>query len=490
MTGRPASQAVDQPVVFLLISPSAIDMAAPTGRDRRDYDHLDKVLISPENCSFRGEGNANIVVTLKNEDRVLRLRKSAAFAEDKISLVGESWQKCHAEADFIERVMKALLGSRFVFPPVLVRLTADNVRLINKAVQLERPSHRLKKNVREVPTVGLLFPDHCTLPSHLRKFSEGPVLSIEIKPKQGFLPSPSDVPIDHRVRASVCRFHLAQASKVSKGRVSSLSTYCPLDLFSGCPRRMKNALKELLYHPQNNLRVFKDKELIFSEESRESLDVTLKDFFHESSLVSSREDELCHMVTQVLRHPYPDATSIGAETSESSGPQSCPTSHPCTCTTRMKADHQLPRGCVLDRVLRAQRLGCVDVAVVYPLYLKLKDTVKSERAECLKDGYPAPTLPKGLGCQGRQNFETDHAFACRKIWEFLVALTARDCSIMLSLQRLSPAAPTSWEESVVSDSDGQAYLFSIAVVDLDPKSVDKLEKVYFDDCNMVRTACA
>lgn len=252
---------------------------------------------------------------------------------------------------------------------------------------------------------------------------------------------------------------------------------------------MKNALKELLYHPQNNLRVFKDKELIFSEESRESLDVTLKDFFHESSLVS-REDELCHMVTQVLRHPYPDATSIGAETSESSGPQSCPTSHPCTCTTRMKADHQLPRGCVLDRVLRAQRLGCVDVAVVYPLYLKLKDTVKSERAECLKDGYPAPTLPKGLGCQGRQNFETDHAFACRKIWEFLVALTARDCSIMLSLQRLSPAAPTSWEESVVSDSDGQAYLFSIAVVDLDPKSVDKLEKVYFDDCNMVRTACA
>lgn len=44
------------------------------------------------------------------------------------------------------------------------------------------------------------------------------------------------------------------------------------------------------------------------------------------------------------------------------------------------------------------------------------------------------------------------------------------------------------EDSVVEDSYGQAYLFSLAVVDLDPKSVDKLEKVYFDDCSMIRTA--
>ncbi|XP_077488184.1 inositol phosphate kinase 1 isoform X1 [Amblyomma americanum] len=473
-------------------------MATPTGRERSGCDPVEKFLISPENCAFRGEGNANIVVTLKNEDKVLRLRKSAAFSEDTISLIGESLQKCHMEADFIEHVMKPLLGSQFVRAPVLIRLTAENVRLINKAVQLDRPLHRLKKNVKEAPTVGLLFPDYCTLPSHLRKFAEGPVLSIEIKPKQGFLPSPHDLPLKHQVRASVCRFHLAQTLKVTKGRISSLSMYCPLDLFSGCPRRMRNALKELLYHPQNNLRIFKNKELVFSEESRSSLDVALKDIFHESCLVST-EDNLCHLVTKVLRHPYPSTITTDAVTSvnDVNVPQSCPSSHPCTCTTRMKADHRLPRGSVLDRVLRTQRLGSIDVAAAYPLYLSLKDSLqcageKVPLAEYLKDGHPAPCLPKAVGCRDRQNYETDHVFACRKIWEFLVALTARDCSIMLSLQRLSSAAKVqSWEQdSVVEDSCGQAYLFSVAVVDLDPKSVDKLEKVYFDDCSMIQTACA
>ncbi|KAH7947732.1 hypothetical protein HPB52_015413 [Rhipicephalus sanguineus] len=437
-------------------------MAAPTGRDRSGCDPAEKLLISPENCAFRGEGNANIVVTLKNEDRVLRLRKSAAFTE------------------------------------VLVRLTAENVRLINKAVHLERPLHRLKKNVKEVATVGLLFPDHCTLPSHLRKYAEGPVISIEIKPKQGFLPSPHDLPFEHKVRSSVCRFHLSQTSKVSKGRISSVSMYCPLDLFSGCPKRMKSALRELLYHPQNNLRVFKNKKLVFSEESRTNLEDALKDFFLESSLVS-RDDNLCHLVTKILRHSYPETGAVSAASGvwDVAMPQSCPSSHPCTCTTRMKADHRLPRGCILDRVLQAQRLGSIDVSTAYPLYLSLKDTLhcageKPPLLEYLKDGYPAPFLPKAMGCHDRQNYETDHTFACRKIWEFLVALTARDCSIMLSLQRLSSAAKVlTWEEDyVVEDAYGQAYLFSLAVVDLDPKSVDKLEKVYFDDCSMIRTACS
>ncbi|XP_037519974.1 inositol-pentakisphosphate 2-kinase [Rhipicephalus sanguineus] len=473
-------------------------MAAPTGRDRSGCDPAEKLLISPENCAFRGEGNANIVVTLKNEDRVLRLRKSAAFTEDTISLIGESLQKCHMEADFIENVMKPLFGSRFVHPPVLVRLTAENVRLINKAVHLERPLHRLKKNVKEVATVGLLFPDHCTLPSHLRKYAEGPVISIEIKPKQGFLPSPHDLPFEHKVRSSVCRFHLSQTSKVSKGRISSVSMYCPLDLFSGCPKRMKSALRELLYHPQNNLRVFKNKKLVFSEESRTNLEDALKDFFLESSLVS-RDDNLCHLVTKILRHSYPETGAVSAASGvwDVAMPQSCPSSHPCTCTTRMKADHRLPRGCILDRVLQAQRLGSIDVSTAYPLYLSLKDTLhcageKPPLLEYLKDGYPAPFLPKAMGCHDRQNYETDHTFACRKIWEFLVALTARDCSIMLSLQRLSSAAKVlTWEEDyVVEDAYGQAYLFSLAVVDLDPKSVDKLEKVYFDDCSMIRTACS
>lgn len=51
------------------------------------------------------------------------------------------------------------------------------------------------------------------------------------------------------------------------------------------------------------------------------------------------------------------------------------------------------------------------------------------------------------------------------------------------------ARKTHHKDSLVEDSYGQAYLFSIAVVDLDPKTVSKLEKVYLDDSRMVATAC-
>ncbi|XP_029851466.3 inositol-pentakisphosphate 2-kinase [Ixodes scapularis] len=454
------------------------------------------LVISPENCAFRGEGNSNIVVALKKEDRVLRLRKSQVYTEGTISLTGETLQKFQLEADFISHVMKNLLGYRFVQSPILIELTAENVRLINEAVHFKRPIHRLKKNVREVSTLGLLLPDHCTLPSHLRKYGEGPVLSVEIKPKQGFLPESYHLPHDHKLRASVCRFHLAQTYKKSKGEILSMSMYCPLDLFSGCPRRMNNALHELLYHPQNNLRVFKDKELIFSEENRSSLDITLKDFFDKPGIVS-REEILCQLVTQILVHCFPTTDrSLTYEPASHSdhGPQSCPSSSACTCPNRVRGQHKLPRGCVLDRILQIQRLGSMDVTAVYPHYLSLKEALQCPNEslsalEYLEDGHPSPSLPKALGFPNQQVYETDLEFTCRKIWEFLVALTARDCSIMLSLQKLSPATRVYPKDSVVQDSNGQTYLFSVAVVDLDPKTVSKLEKVYFDDCNLIRAVC-
>lgn len=319
-------------------------MATLVGNGWATRDASNVLVISLENCSFRGEGNSNIVVTLKKEDSVLRLRKSQVYTEHTTCLTGETLQKFQLEADFISQVMKTLLGHRFVQTPILVHLTAEDVRLINGAVQLKRPTHRLKKNVKEAPTLGLLLPDYCTLPSHLQKHAEGPVLSIEIKPKQGFLPESYYLPFEHKVKASVCRFHLAQRHKKNKGEISSMSMYCPLDLFSGCPQRMNNALRELLYHPQNNLRVFKNKELIFSEESRDSLDVSLKDFFKESNAIS-REENLCQLVTKVLRHSSPvadqdfsicDALPFG---DVGPSPQSCPSSSHCTCPIRENFPH-------------------------------------------------------------------------------------------------------------------------------------------------------
>ena len=55
-----------------------------------------------------------------------------------------------------------------------------------------------------------------------------------------------------RGMAGTSAFHLKQ------GRIKRLSTYNPLDLFSGDPLRMEIALAALLDNPQNNLRLFLD----------------------------------------------------------------------------------------------------------------------------------------------------------------------------------------------------------------------------------------
>lgn len=42
----------------------------------------------------------------------------------------------------------------------------------------------------------------------------------------------------------------------------------------------------------------------------------------------------------------------------------------------IKGQHNLPRGCVLDRILQVQRLASMDVTAVYPLYLNVKDVLQ------------------------------------------------------------------------------------------------------------------
>ena len=77
-------------------------------------------------------------------------------------------------------------------------------------LQLELTLYSMRK------ASALLLPDYCILPSRFKKqFScEGPVICVEIKPKQGFLPSPESLPQDMLVKSKVSRFCLKQFHKV------------------------------------------------------------------------------------------------------------------------------------------------------------------------------------------------------------------------------------------------------------------------------------
>jgi hypothetical protein len=65
-------------------------------------------------------------------------------------------------------------------------------------------------------TYALLLDDYCCLPTGLRRpfATEGPVVCVEIKPKQGFLPKPEVLSEELKVKARVCRYCLKQFHKV------------------------------------------------------------------------------------------------------------------------------------------------------------------------------------------------------------------------------------------------------------------------------------
>ncbi|XP_020806845.1 inositol-pentakisphosphate 2-kinase isoform X1 [Drosophila serrata] len=122
----------------------------------------------------------------------------------------------------------------------------------------------------------------------------GDTYAIEIKPKQGWLQLASDVndlfdlmPAEaetkpnrdgeakkdkHRPEEKLkdrdkcwCRYCSMQLLKLHNGKIKRLGHYCPLELFSGAPSRMLDALNALFACPQNNLRVFQNGNLIYGD---------------------------------------------------------------------------------------------------------------------------------------------------------------------------------------------------------------------------------
>ncbi|OQR78040.1 inositol-pentakisphosphate 2-kinase-like, partial [Tropilaelaps mercedesae] len=326
--------------------------------------------IDSSECGF-GTSSGIYVSQSEKEIQFSNVTESVpgTFARFDEGSAEDYWRAMHNyQRSFIQNVAVPLLGKSLVDIPILVKLSRDEVTVLLSKSRKDRAAHRLAKAPSFNLGSALVFPDYCIfkprlttdltqrqqlinglLQGNLRMFVEGagksstnetilpvpvlgPVISIEIKSKMGFLPCPpteqkqlrsalfndlstlvccptapsnmncvytknsnkdvlatryscrpqNNEPRCHKtstsstsdekmhIKSCICRFHLVQHQKLREGLIQHISNYCPLDLFSGCPERMESAILGLLYSPQNNLRIFRDRHQIYSGEREQT----------------------------------------------------------------------------------------------------------------------------------------------------------------------------------------------------------------------------
>jgi inositol-pentakisphosphate 2-kinase len=113
-------------------------------------------------------------------------------------------------------------------------------------------------------------------------------LVIEIKPKWGFLPT---CPlITNTVKHSVSKFQLMQRLKLKKGEITTFSDYNPPDLFSKSADSITRAFCSLIQNPQGNLKVFRNAK--HSVLTANEIDPLVQHFIPGKSVLSQTMDQL------------------------------------------------------------------------------------------------------------------------------------------------------------------------------------------------------
>ncbi|MEE6502775.1 hypothetical protein FKM82_004633 [Ascaphus truei] len=397
--------------------------------------------------------------------------------------------------------MKQFLGESYVHHGDVVQLPLDFLKRLCLKIQSERPESRCDKEM-DVSGYAMCLPNLTRLQTF--PFVElRPIFCIEIKPKCGFIPCSGH--IAKEIKKKVCRFCMHQHLKVAKGKWKLISKYCPLDLYSGNKQRMHFALMNLLQESQNNLKVFKNGELIYGcRDDQEhlsdlnELSYHLKPFFFPANgLVSGPQctktvlKELIHVLTATLLSSSTDTGRAGNMKSIpiSQGRNYCEASHASNELLR-NSKHKietsgLAKGCILYKTLQAQMLDMLDIEGLYPLYKRVEKYLvdcPEERSTLLLDGPYDETFFEKLKDLSLED-DGSVAYAVTKIHQYRVAMTAKDCSIMITL------SPTVQEECfdprpVITTSNSR-LMYSVSILDLDLKPYENIPHQYKRDSKIV-----
>ncbi|XP_061075062.1 inositol-pentakisphosphate 2-kinase [Conger conger] len=452
---------------------------------------LDKM--DEDDWKYHGEGNKSLVVSHSQHSHVLRLLKyPAGNAEHPPQTTEQAFRDIQNIVDFNKNIMKPLLGERYVHHGEAVKLPLDFVRQLSLKVQPERPESRCDKVMDTFSGCALCLPNLTQMPScHISQHR--PPLCIEIKPKCGFLPFSRHV--SKEIKHKVCRFCMHQHFKLANGEWKRMSRYCPLDLFSGNKQRMCFAIKHLLQEPQNNFKIFKNGELIYS--CKEDVDLNglaqhLKPYFHPGNGLMNGHQPGKAAMNELIQVICSALLSSGDSNRAGEPRKGLPLEGRGHCEANglyrdmlRNGNHYLPKDCVLSKILQVQMLDSLDIEGLYPLYKRVEQYLEEfpkERGRLQIDGpYNENFLEKIQNCPSEDDGSIDYAIG--KVHQYRVAMTAKDCSVMITL------APCEEDELLEPNLETQPskrrFTYSVSILDLDPKPYENILQQHKRDAKIV-----
>ncbi|XP_050347068.1 inositol-pentakisphosphate 2-kinase isoform X1 [Nymphalis io] len=372
---------------------------------------------------YLNEGNVHVVISILNTDYVIRLIKEDGRTVKNMEIIRNS-------VNFVNIVMIPLLFGYYQYREEIIKLSSEDILKLSKDLFNVRPKQRrVKSNFSQFAIKA----PNLTIISHN---SEN--YCLEIKPKEGFMAG-------NFSRYSKCYYCLKQLLKLQENEVEYISSYCPLDLFSGDRKRMRKAILNLIKNPQNNLKLFKDGNIVYNEKSN------VKDFEMIIKNTSSFNtlNIFLDLITEIL---------LGDGISDIVIQESSKELNIDTNNEKCNKDGHLPANCFLHRLLNLQKLS---------EKLNLNSTSNEDFRYVFMLLKDMKELNINLINMDDRNklFET-----IDPLYLAMISAVAKDCSIMVCL---SPQTSELYPSITLKDI---SLSYKISVTDLEPKSIKSLTK--------------
>lgn len=490
------------------------------------------------NWSYRGEGGANLVVSLNDKKKVVRFTKSK-YAHKDLDC------KVRSIAHYANHVMRPALGHEFVRPLAVGDVSREELLHVRDSIQHLRPKKRWKKDISG--RKAIVTHDCVWLTDAYEANTFGDTVSIEIKPKQGWLSvrEESQGPV-----TDLCHRCLRQYAKLDHGQSDEFSEYCPLDLFSGQIHRMKRAMANLYKDPHNRFKMFKNGCWLmaqnFGQKSQVEQELAKWMGLDVDSQVNGDDviNKLSSMVCTALlatnfisgkgdedqgRGQSIPVTEAMLSTLPASGPDPSAISDGVTANYRScdPSSSRLPEGCILDKLLRLQKQSEMDEreaqALRDRLLARVKTTAEQLHQVLLWQTNTLYTSPAPLVCGGgegstrqttanvggggrcmspddeasvaslstvsdihlksRDEFNNQPCLSfssadfcdVRRLQQFLLSVSAKDVSLLITFRKVENAEKEDELGPLPSiNLEGKLYRVMVSVIDLDPKPINRI----------------